>query len=128
MREYRRDYNEKNRGRRQDRMAKRRAVARAYVDEYKSKPCADCGASWPPVAMDLDHVRDAKFKSVAMMVSQGYKVELIAIEVAKCDVVCACCHRIRTSSRGENLAPNMKEVHRRRTGRNGPINVDWANS
>ncbi len=56
--------------------------------------------------MDFDHL-GAKTKSVAMMVAQSYKLELILEEIKKCEVVCACCHRIRTERRKQNFAPSF---------------------
>lgn len=106
LREWRREYHASTRSQRSLKSAARRAVAKKFVDEYKSsRACADCGRSWPPVAMDLDHVRGDKVCSVAGLVSAAYNLELIKIELEKCDLVCACCHRIRTASRKENLAP-----------------------
>ena len=70
----------------------------------KDVPCADCGRRWPPVAMDLDHVHGVKIRSIASLVSGAYNLEIIKAEVAKCEVVCACCHRLRTHLRKENVA------------------------
>jgi hypothetical protein len=67
------------------------------LDQIKSCPCVDCGKTFPPIAMDFDHVRGVKFRMVSTMVN--YSWERVLIEVAKCDLVCANCHRIRTTSR-----------------------------
>lgn len=113
LREWRRGYNASTRSARSMRSARRRAVAKKFVDEYKSsRPCADCGKNWPPVAMDLDHVRGEKIRDVAGFVSGAYKLDLIKIELEKCDVVCACCHRLRTASRKENLAQPRQKTPR----------------
>lgn len=65
----------------------------------KSVPCADCGGTFDPVCMDFDHrPGEVKSRSVARMV--GYPHDEIRREIAKCDVVCANCHRLRTKSRG----------------------------
>lgn len=69
------------------------------TNEAKAGPCTDCGASWPPEAMDFDHVRGEKTAEVSRMVSAGWPVEKIVVEISKCDLVCACCHRIRTFKR-----------------------------
>lgn len=45
--------------------------------------------------MDFDHQKD-KFKAVSRMVREGYGEEKILQEIAKCELVCAVCHRIRT--------------------------------
>ncbi len=65
----------------------------------KGKPCADCGRKFPPVCMDFDHVaKEGKAYNVSQM--RSLKSETLAIEIQKCEVVCACCHRIRTAKRG----------------------------
>ncbi len=110
FKDWRKQYNESTRSKRSLKGAARRAAAKKFVDEYKARPCADCGKQWPPVAMDLDHIRDDKFKSVASMVSAAYRLDLIKEELVKCDVVCACCHRIRTASRGQNLCFPPREA------------------
>jgi len=73
---------------------KRRAQLRQLINELKSKPCADCGVSYPFYVMDFDH-REGKSFSI----SQAWRVrswgEVLA-EIEKCEVVCANCHRERT--------------------------------
>lgn len=107
LQEWRRNYNANNRDKKRARDIARRAEIKAFVDEYKNKPCADCGVKWPPVAMDLDHVRGNKVMGVASMVASAYRIELVKLELEKCEVVCACCHRLRTAARGEHRAPNQ---------------------
>lgn len=70
----------------------------ALVANLKSVPCADCGGTFPPECMDLDH-RDAstKFKPVSRMLS--YSESRLREEIAKCDIICSNCHRIRTHKR-----------------------------
>jgi len=99
---YRKEYNRKNKTRKGERDAFMKSIGKEYVDSLKDAPCTDCGHKWPPVAMDFDHVRGEKIRSVSGLVSGGYKIKLIEEEIAKCELVCACCHRIRTAERGEN--------------------------
>jgi len=51
--------------------------------------------------MDFDHVRGEKVLSISAMVHKGFSWESILAEIAKCDVVCSNCHRIRTAARGQ---------------------------
>jgi len=68
----------------------------AFVCSLKDAPCMDCGKVLPTCCMDFDHVRGAKVAGVGRMF--GYSKDKILEEVAKCDVVCACCHRTRTKN------------------------------
>lgn len=81
--------------REQERLAGRKY--RTRVDALKAKPCIDCGGTFPPECMQFDHVRGVKVKDVSRMASQSLAV--IMAEIAKCDLVCANCHAIRTIAR-----------------------------
>lgn len=72
------------------------------ITELKSEPCADCGLTFAPIAMDFDHVRGVKFRPIAAM--REFAWAKVWGEIAKCDLVCACCHRIRTATRSEKEA------------------------
>jgi hypothetical protein len=65
----------------------------------KEAPCMDCGGFFPPAAMDFDHVRGEKLSSISKLVSDSARWELVVIEIEKCDLVCANCHRLRTNLR-----------------------------
>lgn len=55
----------------------------------------DCGQTFPMCVMDFDH-RDPSLKCFGIgQYKEGSVTKLLA-EIAKCDVVCANCHRIRT--------------------------------
>jgi hypothetical protein len=58
----------------------------------------DCGIKWPKECMDFDHVRGAKLYNIGTS-CRWVSTEKLEAEIAKCDIVCACCHRIRTSKR-----------------------------
>ena len=70
-----------------------------YVNNVKDVPCADCGVKYMPFAMDLDHVRGKKVANLSDMKIRLFSMDKIIEEIAKCDVVCATCHRIRTYNR-----------------------------
>lgn len=74
------------------------AKVRKVVREAKNKPCTDCGCVFPWYVMDFDHVRGEKRFGIAQML-QHQGIETILLEIAKCDVVCSNCHRIRTFNR-----------------------------
>jgi|SRR5882757_216449 len=73
--------------------------AQMYVRGLKSNPCTDCGGLFHPVAMDFDHLGD-KERNIADMVRDGSLIANIDKEVAKCELVCSNCHRLRTAKRG----------------------------
>lgn len=56
----------------------------------------DCGGKFPPVAMDFDHVRGTKVRGIGR---GRFTREALLAEMAKCDIVCAVCHRLRTQRR-----------------------------
>lgn len=57
--------------------------------------CMDCGES-NPVVLEFDH-RNPKEK--LFNIGEGYlkNKEVLLLEIEKCDIVCANCHRIRTA-------------------------------
>jgi hypothetical protein len=72
-----------------------------WVIEYKlSRGCADCGYNEHHAALDFDH-RPGTRKVRDIKSGQQLGWDALQDEVAKCDVVCANCHRIRTFRRRE---------------------------
>jgi hypothetical protein len=86
-----------------------RARIRRVVREAKSRPCSDCGQRFPPVAMDFDHVEEGtKVADVSYLATHRTSVEAVQAEIAKCEVVCANCHRIRTTGRSRSRTTLQK--------------------
>lgn len=90
---------EQNRGVYREKNAKRRKELAEFIKSQKDVPCADCGKKYPYFIMEFDH-RDGEVKAFnigrgASAVSRARLLE----EMAKCDVVCVCCHRYRTARR-----------------------------
>ena len=67
---------------------------RQIIHKHKDVPCADCGMKYPYYVMDFDHMRDKEFNVALKKDSVSYA--RLEEEIAKCEVVCANCHRIRT--------------------------------
>ncbi len=88
-------------------MRKTQAKGRSIILESKgNKPCKDCGLHFPSYCMEYDHVNDDKVNNVANMItSPGRLLE----EIAKCELVCSNCHRIRTFSRKQSQPIANKE-------------------
>ena len=68
----------------------------------KDVPCADGGRNFPPHVMDFDHVEGEKASDVSQLVYTS-TTRALREEVAKCEVVCANCHRDRTQRRSPVL-------------------------
>lgn len=70
---------------------------RSWLISYlENHPCIDCGITDIRV-LEFDHREGAiKRTAVSVLARSGYSLETVADEVAKCDVRCANCHRIRT--------------------------------
>lgn len=88
-----------------ERNKKQKAKIKQIIDRAKAgKPCADCARLLPPYVMDFDHVRGVKRFNISG--SHVYGEKAVLAEIAKCELVCANDHRIRTHER---------KVARRRT-------------
>lgn len=99
-------FKESPRGRRLTSEARGKWAARirALLTKLKSVPCADCGGTFDPVCMDFDHREPGnKLAAVSSLVGRHSEQAVLA-EVAKCDVVCANCHRLRTYRRRDHEA------------------------
>jgi hypothetical protein len=91
---------------------KRRRKAKAELVVAFGGQCTDCGYSASVVALEFHH-RDATTKSFSIGAASVSRARLWA-EAAKCDLVCANCHRTRhAGSRGPSGAPVVQ--FRRRT-------------
>ena len=86
----------------------RKDMLRDQINVLKDVPCADCQGRFPSVCMDFDHLSDDKVDGVSKMIQRGFAIEAILAEVAKCEVVCANCHRVRTAARGENTSRSLR--------------------
>jgi hypothetical protein len=74
----------------------RAQLFRSIVQLAKSIPCVDCGCIYPYYVMDFDH-RDAQDKCFTIgQLGFCSSERRLRNEIAKCDVVCSNCHRIRT--------------------------------
>lgn len=72
-----------------------------YILEYlKTHACVDCGNSDIRV-LEFDHIGDDKEYNIANMIGGAYSLSSIDKEIAKCEVRCANCHRIKTAERAQ---------------------------
>jgi hypothetical protein len=104
---YKREHYLANKQRYVDQARARKQILRmqrtTYLLRYFTEhPCTDCGES-DPVVLEFDHLEpDAKCFNIGQ--SLPYRSwQTILEEIAKCDVVCANCHRRRTARRKGSL-------------------------
>lgn len=90
---------ERNRQQYIDAAADRKSRNRDYVRQIKmNAQCADCGlADWR--VLDFDHLPGTVKERGIAKVLGGWSIARIEREIAKCEIVCANCHRIRTLER-----------------------------
>ena len=84
----------------------------AHVRALKDNPCMDCGEKYPHYVMDFDHREgETKINSVAYIIRR-WGMKKILEEIAKCDLVCANCHRERTWQRlhRANLNEEIEQI------------------
>jgi hypothetical protein len=77
---------------------------RLVVNRWKRrKGCVDCGYKANYDALELDHLfgKKGNYRTVASLMYASWKA--IKEEIAKCEVVCANCHAIRTRQREKVL-------------------------
>ena len=78
------------------RVRKHHHKGRHILDAIKVEAgCVDCGYNADPRALDFDH-KDTSDKTFNLAKGQKYSMAVMMAEVAKCDVRCANCHRIKT--------------------------------
>jgi hypothetical protein len=79
---------------------------------YKeSNPCSDCDEYFPYFVMQFDHITNDKVAQVSdFLHSHDWKA--LWLEIAKCELVCTCCHRLRTEARGFKFRPIEQRVKR----------------
>lgn len=64
--------------------------------------CIDCGERYPHWMLDFDHKPGEEKIDSPTRILHIYSWEKAIIEIKKCDVVCANCHRIRTYTRNQS--------------------------
>lgn len=84
----------------------KRIERRNYVKVLKEQTgCVDCGIKDFRI-LEFDHLPSESTKklyAVSDMVATGHSMKTFLAEIAKCEIVCANCHRIRTWNRSHKL-------------------------
>ena len=104
------------------RVRRRQDANLTLLRNLRRVPCADCHQSFEPFQMDFDH-RDPAAKSFRLTSPKalGSSRKRLLEEVAKCDVVCAACHRRRTKDQHQQrlatrgVSAPSRDLQRRRS-------------
>jgi hypothetical protein len=88
---------------------KRGNMARTYVAQDKAKKkCSRCGEGRPS-CLDYHHVNPSlKYKAVSAMTT-NYGLSRIKVEIEKCIVLCANCHRVEEFGDGFEKVEDFEE-------------------
>jgi hypothetical protein len=62
------------------------------INTFKTQPCAMCGKQYESYNMQIDHI-DPTTKLYDVCNLKNFKVSTLLAELAKCQVLCALCHR-----------------------------------
>lgn len=102
QREYAKKHYRQNKQRYLDRNRVNRLKLRKYINSIKeTSPCTDCGINYPYYVMDFDHLSDKEGLIIQFVKANNRKK--LEDEIAKCEIVCSNCHRVRSFRR-------MKEI------------------
>ena len=72
---------------------------RKLIQEAKDVPCMDCGVCYPFWIMQFDHRDPSKKDFTIGSEGRQFSEQKVKDEMAKCDVVCANCHKDREYTR-----------------------------
>lgn len=103
-REYQNAWFQDNKELQSQRIKKNRDAKKKILSDYiwsllSTTPCMDCGEA-NPLVLEFDH-RDPAMKEYKIAACRGAKtigLDTLKQEIAKCDIICANCHRIRTQN------------------------------
>jgi hypothetical protein len=96
-RDYAAAHYQRHKARRQAQNERRQAAFMAWYTSLKAgKPCADCGGLFHPAAMHWDHLPGQEKKATLGYLAKRGNRRRVLEEIAKCELVCANCHAVRT--------------------------------
>ena len=81
-------------------VGKKKSIARnrEFLLQYLLRhPCIDCRED-NPIVLEFDHKKELiKLGNLSNMMMNGVSINKLQLELEKCDVRCANCHRIKTA-------------------------------
>lgn len=102
LRAYRRKWYAENKDHAIAKTVERKASIRDWVNSRKGcLSCERCGEN-DPICLDFHHKNPSEKEiTIGHAVAHGWSIERLEAEIAKCEVVCANCHRkIHREDRG----------------------------
>lgn len=85
------------------RAIRRKVIQDLIVEHLKANPCKECGES-DILCLDFDHRKpQEKEFCISRAVHLVPSLEKVKNEVAKCDILCANCHRKKTARENGNF-------------------------
>lgn len=76
----------------------------------KTLACVYCGLK-NPLCLEFDHIDRSQKKGIlATMITGGYKWQDVLDEIAKCQPVCANCHRIKSNLEANKLKAVEEDI------------------
>jgi hypothetical protein len=91
------------------------------INRAKSVPCEYCGNQYEPFNMQFDHL-DPLVKEVNVSQLKSAKVDKLMLEISRCRVLCAVCHRRKTLM--EQKGGLYPKVRKREIKRRTYIDID----
>ncbi len=88
---------------------KRGQITKALQEIRQNTPCTDCKENYPYWIMEFDHLGNKSF-TIGQYRNHTNSLEKVMEEVAKCEVVCANCHKNRTYMRATTSNSNTMNV------------------
>lgn len=80
-----------------ERRKRLKAEIQKNIFEYLlTHSCVECPEA-NPILLEFDHVRGKKKKAISEMVHHGDSWKKVQEEIAKCEVRCVKCHRLKTA-------------------------------
>jgi transposase len=73
----------------------RSSITKHIQSVKQETPCADCKENYPYWVMEFDHLDNKSF-TISHFKHTTYSLDRVKAEIAKCEVVCANCHKNRT--------------------------------
>jgi hypothetical protein len=110
-------YHQRVRERRKEQKRRKKEEFQAWYRAMKeSLPCTDCGGCYHHAAMQFDHLPGFEKRGELGRVQRYASLQLVLDEIAKCEIVCANCHAVRTFERARGVAQSGRAP---RLGRGG---------